>query len=688
MSKYCPSCMGEVPEYSQDCPFCGSSLHLQNRSYQLPVGSVLRGRYLIGSALGAGGFGITYVGLDLTLRQKVAIKEYYPSGAANRGLEGQVSPVSQQRGSSFRIGLEHFINEAKILSHFVSDPNVVTVRDWFEENGTAYIVMEFISGRDLRQLLEEKGPLSFSEAMAIITPAAQCLGRIHAQGLLHGDISPSNIMLSDSGTVKLLDFGTARSQGSRVDFDSSLMLKPGYAPEEAYRQQAELDARVDIYALSATLYKLITGQTPETAQDRLFEDRLQPPSKLGAQLSKAQESALLQGMALRAEDRPESMAALLQLLSKDKLGLTDWLQSRKNKMILAGAACVLCAVLALPLLFHQETSLPAAQAPASTSAVERKSHEDRVRLPVALSEDAYPFSLSAGMEPMAGFERQDLVNFKGHHISVNACYVGNSQLCLELELANDGESDFSLSEITMLLPEQELSGQMDYLSLKPGSHRTASVWFNTNMISLVGESTLQNLTLDLDIFAFDLYEEYNNNQIGEGCVIHLPYKLKLDAWDIKKPVLLYKGRYENSSYSKLTYRLECWGLSLRQDDYQGDMLLRLTLIPDTKNNYWYFKLGAGDLQVTADGLSIISQPSLNIPSINDPDRSLFFYLPFHYGFSAVPDEMNVLHSGKELPKELEISFTINPDYNTKSTAVELDSLRFAIDENGVGRLVE
>lgn len=685
-NSFCPHCMSGQQQSTGPCSVCGGNLHDGNAIYQLPVGSLLRGRYLVGKALGAGGFGITYVGLDLTLRQKIAIKEYYPSGAANRDAGGQVSPVSQQEGSSFRVGLEHFINEGKILSRFVDDPNVVTVRDWFEENGTAYIVMEFISGRDLRQLLEERGPLSFSEAMAIITPAAECLGRIHAQGLLHGDISPSNIMLSDNGTVKLLDFGTARSQGSRSDFDSSLMLKPGYAPEEAYRQQAELGARVDIYALSATLYKLLTGHTPETAQDRLFEDRLQPPSQLGSQLTKAQEAALLRGMALREADRPESMDALLQLLNKDKLSLKDRLRGKRAKMLLTAAACGIFAVLGLFLLLPSDGSTSPGLPPAGTGASVAKTEEKpRIRI-TERSENAYPVPVCAGMEPMEGFERQDLVNFEGHHVSATACYAGNRQLCLELEFANDGETEFSLLGIDMLFHGQEIAGQTEFLELKPGESTVSAVWFNLDLLSLTGETGLQELTLDFWIYSEELSQEYMENKIGEACLIRLPGTLKLDSWGAKRPVLLYEGEDE-----KLSFRLECWGLSLRQDDYRGDILLQFTVTPNNGVKYYrFYSYCSGQPQVTADGVSVSEQPwgDDNVALV-DPEQSFFFRIPFHYGYSryAQPDEMNVLHSGLAFPEEIEISFHMDIDA-VDEEPVELGPYRFAVDENGVGRLAE
>ena len=315
---FCPSCMAKLTSADGKCPFCGSELNIENAPHQLPVNSILNGRYLVGKVLGAGGFGITYIGYDLRLDGKVAIKEYYPSGAANRSMSLTVFPTNAVKNNPFDLGKSRFLTEAKTLSEFVEDGNIVTLRDYFEENGTAYIVMEYLEGEDLSHYAKKHGILEMDEVLALLEPAMLALDKVHKKGLVHRDISPSNIMVLSDGRVKVLDFGSARLQNASGEQSLTVMLKHGYAPEEQYRPHGEQGPWTDVYAMSATIYKLITGKTPPAATERMFEDTLVPPSKLGAKLTPAQERALLHGLALRAPDRTQSMAELAASLRTKK----------------------------------------------------------------------------------------------------------------------------------------------------------------------------------------------------------------------------------------------------------------------------------------------------------------------------------------------------------------------------------
>ena len=315
---FCPGCMAKLTSADGKCPVCGSELNIENAPHQLPVNCILNGRYLVGKVLGAGGFGITYIGYDLRLDGRVAIKEYYPSGAANRSVSLTVFPTNAAKNNPFDLGKSRFLTEAKTLSEFVEDGNIVTLRDYFEENGTAYIVMEYLEGEDLSHYAREHGLLEMDEALALLEPAMLALDKVHKKGLVHRDISPSNIMVLSDGRVKVLDFGSARLQNASGEQSLTVMLKHGYAPEEQYRPHGEQGPWTDVYAMSATIYKLITGKTPPAATERMFEDTLVPPSKLGAKLTAAQERALLHGLALRAPDRTQSMAELTASLRPKK----------------------------------------------------------------------------------------------------------------------------------------------------------------------------------------------------------------------------------------------------------------------------------------------------------------------------------------------------------------------------------
>ncbi|MCD7819358.1 MAG: serine/threonine protein kinase, partial [Lachnospiraceae bacterium] len=315
---YCYSCMERLPEDAADCPVCGQEVHYKNAPHQLPAGTILADRYLVGRVLGEGGFGITYIGRDLRLDMNDAVKEYYPAGTVNRHYLDSLSlSVSREdQKELFEQGREKFLQEARTLAKFSAEPSIVCVRDFFTENGTAYIVMEFLEGKSLQQYLAEHGRLSFDRAYEMLEPVLSALDKVHAMGLIHRDISPSNLMLLNNGRVKLLDFGTARNVSYFGENSLSVVYKPGFAPEEQYRSHSAQGPWTDVYAMCATIYKLITGNAPENAMNRMFEDTLTPPSECGAEILPAQERVLLKGMAVRREDRIQSMQELREAFAQ------------------------------------------------------------------------------------------------------------------------------------------------------------------------------------------------------------------------------------------------------------------------------------------------------------------------------------------------------------------------------------
>ena len=311
-AKRCPRCMAENTPEAAVCAHCGAEMNAHNAPHQLPVGTVLAGRYRVGCCIGEGGFGITYAGWDETLDMKVAVKEYYPAGSVNRYNTQSLSVEATGAESSafFERGRKRFLDEARTLAKFAYSANIVGVRDCFFENNTAYIVMEFLEGESLSLYLREHGPMPFAQALALLDPVMAALEGIHAKGLIHRDISPSNLMLLEGGGVKLLDFGTARGVSPAGERSLSVVLKPGYAPEEQYTTRGAQGPWSDVYAMAATLYRMITGEVPENALNRAPSDPLPAPSALGADIPPAQERALLHGMAVHASSRIQSMAEL------------------------------------------------------------------------------------------------------------------------------------------------------------------------------------------------------------------------------------------------------------------------------------------------------------------------------------------------------------------------------------------
>lgn len=307
--------MHVLPYAGAVCPVCGTSnIQLRNESHQLPCGSVLAERFLVGYALGEGGFGITYVGWDLERNRKIAIKEYYPDGIVARDARNHLTivPLRGKSQSDFVAWRNRFAREAQTMASLAGIPNIVTVREYFAENNTAYIVMDFVEGQTLRQLAESNGGrLSAGEVLRMMTPVMSALAQVHEQGLLHRDISPDNIIRQPDGTIVIIDFGSAREISEDGEKSSTVNVKHGYAPEEQYRRHGKQGPWTDVYAICATIYKLTTGKTPPQALDRLTgDDPLIPPNRLGADFTRSQQDAILKGLSVHAEDRQQDMQEL------------------------------------------------------------------------------------------------------------------------------------------------------------------------------------------------------------------------------------------------------------------------------------------------------------------------------------------------------------------------------------------
>lgn len=319
VERICPHCMGEMPEGEKKfCPWCGYDFGNPGEvTHQLKPFTILAGKYLVGDVLGEGGFGITYIGFDLNLEIKIAIKEFYPNGFATRESQN-TSELTAYAGQSMETVYkwrDNFVKEARSLAKCSHLPGIVGVKDYFQENNTAYIIMEYLEGQTLKENMKANGgKIPPDDVLRMMRPVISSLEEVHREGLIHRDISPDNLILLKGGNVKLLDFGAARDYTESGEKSLSVMLKPGYAPEEQYRTKGKQGPWSDVYALSATIYKCITGVTPPEAMERMRTDELKKISSLGILVSPQVETALEKGMAVFAENRCQSMEELEKML--------------------------------------------------------------------------------------------------------------------------------------------------------------------------------------------------------------------------------------------------------------------------------------------------------------------------------------------------------------------------------------
>lgn len=312
----CPNCMNPYPGDGQPCQYCGQDVmgYVAPKNC-LPPFTILQNKYMVGRVLGQGGFGITYIGYDMNLATYVAIKEYYPESISTRGLADNVLMVTAQAGKDeiYNKNLNRFVDEARNLSKFYGLPGIVSVRNFFYENGTAYIVMDYVAGENLKKYLADNGgKLDENTVLALMKPVLESLYEIHKKGLIHRDISPDNIMFDDDGRIKLIDFGAVRGSSAETEMTYTVMLKHGYAPQEQYYTKGNQGPWTDIYSLCATMYKMLTGMVPPNCIERMSEDSYMPPSQCGVEVSPGVEAALNKGLAVNIADRYQDIGALIK----------------------------------------------------------------------------------------------------------------------------------------------------------------------------------------------------------------------------------------------------------------------------------------------------------------------------------------------------------------------------------------
>ncbi len=318
------------------CTKCG----LTHEKYQaeaglLMPGTNLLGKYIIGRVLGRGGFGATYLAYSSERDKVVAIKEYYPTGIANRAKgEEKISIVSDDKRKVFEKGANRFFEEAKTMSRFNTNKNVVSVYEFFYANDTVYYSMEYLEGIDLKGYIGKKGgKLSEAEAITIMRGICDALVAVHSTQTLHRDISPDNIFICTNGDVKLIDFGAAKQVIGDAQQVYSVVVKQGFAPAEQYKTNGKQGVWTDIYAVGASIYYAVTGKIPTDAMNRVENPEITFDPSL--QLSEHFKNIIKKCLQSKPEDRYQSAIELLGAINEMNvqdvaIGGADYVQSVYN----------------------------------------------------------------------------------------------------------------------------------------------------------------------------------------------------------------------------------------------------------------------------------------------------------------------------------------------------------------------
>lgn len=370
MKVRCMNCMKEYEEGQAKCPRCGYVRGTRPREiYHLYPEMELADRYIIGTVVGFGGFGVLYRAWDRKLEHMVAIKEYYPAGMVTR-IPGQKEVIlyTGKKHDEYKNGLTRFLDEARNTARFSSNPNIVNVFDFFEENGTAYMVMEFLEGVSLKEYISRAGGrLPWQQAVEIGLRIIDALKDVHGAKILHRDLSPDNVFMCDDGKIKLLDFGAARFTGLDDEKTRTIVLKMGFAPPEQYRSKSQQGPYTDIYALGATLYRAITGQTPDESVNRQDSinhnegDTLKPMSQFVEGIPDYLDNAVLRAMALEPTLRFQNVQQMADALQNKKsyADLAKEIKRRKRRRAvgIAASLVILAAGAAAGLLYSRQQKL-------------------------------------------------------------------------------------------------------------------------------------------------------------------------------------------------------------------------------------------------------------------------------------------------------------------------------------------
>lgn len=344
--KLCCFCMHELVNIDNVCPHCGRNpLADKKEPYHITPGTWLADRYYVGISVEYRGDSIIYSGYDRVLQHPVTIKEFFPLEYTLREDDSiTVGLFSYEFQVPFDEKLKSFIDEAKKLAKFRDDEGITRIFDVFRNNNTAYQIIEAVDGKRLSEYINERVKISADETVKLLEPVALSLIKMHSEGLIHRNISPETIVIDREGNAKLTDFGAAKATSATATKSLSVQVVPGFSPTEQYMSSGNQGAWTDVYALAATMYKCITGITPEEAIFRSKEDALKYPSQYGIEIDNDMEYAIMHALSTDITERTLTVSDFLEeIRSKANKGI----KTKISGWFMYGLCCAILWIISI-----------------------------------------------------------------------------------------------------------------------------------------------------------------------------------------------------------------------------------------------------------------------------------------------------------------------------------------------------
>lgn len=409
-----------------------------------PGTTLCDGKYTIEAKIGKGGFGITYKAIQNGLNRVVCIKEYFPAGKCTRATKKNTVFVQGTSEQVFEKYRQAFVREAKMLAT-LHHPNIVEVLDVFDENNTSYMVMTFVKGKSLQQIVEVRGKLPYPETVNYIAQITNAVGYIHDHHILHRDIKPDNIMITADFKAILIDFGSAREFEQDKTQVHTSMLTHGYAPTEQYTANSRKGSYTDIYAIGATFYFVLTGQVPMESAARLTE-QMPSPKDLVPEIPEEANRTILKAMQLKAENRHQTVHEFMDdirnvrpsvLVDETIGGSPQQPTSKRTWYIISALGCFVALLIGYFLWGRNGSELVEENKPQENKPQEIKTYS-------FISIYDYPMVKVDGGTFIMGSDQTDEDDCPPHTVTLSDFYIGQFEVSQGFwtKIMNDNPSEY------------------------------------------------------------------------------------------------------------------------------------------------------------------------------------------------------------------------------------------------------